>query len=87
MICFDPCLQQAGGPLYDIELGRRDGLTSYAPSSETFLPAFNLNVSGLLEDFELVGLDLVDLIVLSGGSYCTSSTLSLSLTQLASCIL
>jgi hypothetical protein len=52
--------------LYDIELGRRDSLTSYAPSSETFLPAFNLKVSGLLEDFKLVGLDLVDLVVLSG---------------------
>jgi hypothetical protein len=52
--------------LYDIELGRRDSLTSYAPSSETFLPAFSLKVSGLLEDFKLVGLDLVDLVVLSG---------------------
>ncbi|CAK9881135.1 unnamed protein product [Sphagnum jensenii] len=59
-------IKAAGGPLYDIELGRRDGLTSYAPSSQTFLPAFTLNVTGLLEDFKLVGLDLVDLIVLSG---------------------
>ncbi|KAH9563689.1 hypothetical protein CY35_05G139400 [Sphagnum magellanicum] len=59
-------VKQAGGPLYDIELGRRDSLTSYAPSSETFLPAFSLKVSGLLEDFKLVGLDLVDLVVLSG---------------------
>ncbi len=57
---------QAGGPLYEIDLGRRDGLTSYAASSETFLPAFSLNISGLLEDFHVVGLNLLDLVVLSG---------------------
>ncbi|CAK9214831.1 unnamed protein product [Sphagnum troendelagicum] len=59
-------VKQAGGPLYEIDLGRRDGLTSYAASSETFLPAFSLNVSGLLEDFHVVGLNLLDLVVLSG---------------------
>ncbi len=58
---------QAGGPLYPIELGRRDSLTSYAPSSITNLPAFSLNISGLLENFANVGLDLVDLVALSGG--------------------
>ena len=57
---------QAGGPLYPIELGRKDALTSYAPSSQTLLPGFSLNVSGLLEDFHNVGLDLVDLVTLSG---------------------
>ena len=57
---------QAGGPLYPIELGRRDSLTSFAENSETYLPPFNLNVSGLLENFEAAGLNLVDLVVLSG---------------------
>ncbi|CAM6067707.1 unnamed protein product, partial [Sphagnum tenellum] len=70
-------VKQAGGPLYEIDLGRRDGLTSYAASSETFLPAFSLNVSGLLEDFHVVGLNLLDLVVLSGAhtigqSHCSS---------------
>ncbi|CAK9260094.1 unnamed protein product [Sphagnum jensenii] len=60
-------IHQAGGPLYPIELGRRDSLTSYAPSSTTNLPAFSLNISGLLENFANVGLDLVDLVALSGG--------------------
>ncbi|CAM6098975.1 unnamed protein product [Calypogeia fissa] len=59
-------VKQAGGPLYKIELGRRDALTSYAPSSETFLPAFSLNVSGILEAFEYLGLDLMDVVTLSG---------------------
>jgi peroxidase len=57
---------QTGGPFYDIELGRRDALTSYAPSSDTLLPAFHLNVSGLKEDFEYIGLDLKDVVTLSG---------------------
>jgi hypothetical protein len=55
-----------GKPLYDIELGHRYNLTSYALNSETFLPAFRLKVSSLLEDFKLVGLDLVDLVALLG---------------------
>jgi len=59
-------VQAAGGPLYAIELGRRDSLTSYSPSAETYLPGNTLNVSGLLEDLQTVGLDEVDLVALSG---------------------
>eukprot|EP00249_Psilotum_nudum_P005945 c19341_g1_i1 orf=153-1271(+) len=59
-------IKQAGGPLYQIELGRRDALTSYAPSAETLLPAFNLTVNGLLENLANVGLDETDLVALSG---------------------
>ncbi|KAJ7554335.1 hypothetical protein O6H91_06G135500 [Diphasiastrum complanatum] len=60
-------IKLAGGPLYPIELGRRDALTSYAPSSQVGMPAFHLNVSGLLENFKSAGLDIVDLVALSGG--------------------
>jgi peroxidase len=72
-------VKQAGGLLYEIELGRRDALTSYAPSSETFLPAFSLNVSGLVDDFEYIGLNLKDVITLSGAhtigqAHCNSIT-------------
>jgi peroxidase len=66
-------MQQAGGPLYEIELGRRDSLTSYAPSAETYLPASSLNVSGLLEDLQTVGLDEVDLVALSGEYFISHS--------------
>lgn len=59
-------IKQSGGPLYEIELGRRDGLTSYAQSSQTLLPAFNLTTDGLLEDLLNVGLNEVDLVALSG---------------------
>ncbi|KAJ7528850.1 hypothetical protein O6H91_15G023100 [Diphasiastrum complanatum] len=70
-------IKQAGGPLYPIELGRRDALTSYAASSQLDLPAFHLNVSGLLQNFDNVGLDIVDLVALSGGhtigqAHCSS---------------
>jgi hypothetical protein len=59
--------------LYEIELGRRDSLTSYSPSALTYLPAFSLNVSGLLEDLQTVGLDEVDLVALSGESFISHS--------------
>ncbi|KAH7287303.1 hypothetical protein KP509_32G049200 [Ceratopteris richardii] len=59
-------IKQAGGPLYNIELGRRDGLTSFSYASHVFLPSFNLTVDGLLANFEYFGLDVVDLVALSG---------------------
>jgi hypothetical protein len=65
--------------LYEIELGRRDSLTSYSPSAETYLPAFSLNVSGLLEDLQTVGLDEVDLVALSGESFISHSPLMVAL--------
>ncbi|CAM6102102.1 unnamed protein product [Calypogeia fissa] len=60
-------VKQAGGPLYNIELGRRDALTSYGASAPIFLPAYSLNVSGLIENFAYIGLDLMDVVTLSGG--------------------
>jgi hypothetical protein len=57
---------QTQGPEYQIELGRRDGLSSYQDNAQTHLPGFYLNVSGLLDSFNNAGLDIVDLVVLSG---------------------
>ncbi|CAK9233617.1 unnamed protein product [Sphagnum troendelagicum] len=54
------------GPEYQIELGRRDGLSSYQDNAQTHLPGFYLNVSGLLDSFNNAGLDIVDLVALSG---------------------
>ncbi|CAM6108507.1 unnamed protein product [Calypogeia fissa] len=72
-------VKQTGGPLYEMELGRRDALTSYAASSQTFLPAQTLNVCGLLEDFNYIGLNLMDVVTLSGAhtigqAHCNSIT-------------
>ncbi|MCO5566746.1 hypothetical protein L7F22_020426 [Adiantum nelumboides] len=59
-------IKQAGGPLYKMELGRRDALTSFAYGSEVYLPNFNITVDGLVTNFEYFGLDVVDLVALSG---------------------
>ncbi|GJP40501.1 hypothetical protein CLOM_g177 [Closterium sp. NIES-68] len=56
----------AGGPLTEVPLGRRDGLTSFALAAETFLPGSTLNVSGLVHNFATVGLDILDVATLSG---------------------
>ncbi|CAI5959545.1 unnamed protein product [Closterium sp. NIES-64] len=56
----------AGGPFTEVPLGRRDGLTSFALAAETFLPGSTLNVSGLVHNFNTVGLDMTDVVTLSG---------------------
>lgn len=58
---------QAGGPHIDLGYGRRDGLDSFAAAAKTNLPASTLLVGGLLENFQNVGLNLTDVVVLSGG--------------------
>ncbi|XP_073389257.1 peroxidase P7 isoform X1 [Physcomitrium patens] len=60
-------VEQAGGPHVDLAYGRRDGLESFAPAAKTNLPAGTLQVAGLLENFQNVGLNLTDVVVLSGG--------------------
>ncbi|CAM0901532.1 unnamed protein product [Alopecurus aequalis] len=59
-------LVDAGGPSYDVPLGRRDGL---APASQDLvgtLPAPFFNVSTLIKSFGDRGLDVTDLVTLSG---------------------
>ncbi|KAG0590848.1 hypothetical protein KC19_1G131100 [Ceratodon purpureus] len=60
-------VEQAGGPHIDLAYGRRDGLDSFAPAAKTNLPGSTLQVEGLIENFANVGLNLTDVIVLSGG--------------------
>eukprot|EP00250_Pteridium_aquilinum_P001158 c11364_g1_i1 orf=265-1386(+) len=72
-------IKQAGGPLYKMELGRRDALTAFSYGSQVYLPNFNLTVDGLLENFEYFGMDVVDLVALSGAhtigqGHCKSIT-------------
>uniref|UniRef100_A0A7C9DNQ4 Peroxidase n=1 Tax=Opuntia streptacantha TaxID=393608 RepID=A0A7C9DNQ4_OPUST len=66
----------AGGPTWDVPKGRKDGRTSLA--SETLqLPAPTSNLSQLQQSFAQKGLNLGDLVALSGGhtlgfSHCSS---------------
>jgi peroxidase len=70
----------SGGPIYNVPLGRRDGL-NFATQQATLasLPAPFSNVTVLLATLNSLGLDTNDLVALSGGhtiglAHCTSFT-------------
>lgn len=60
-------VEQSGGPRIDLGYGRRDGLDSFAAAAKTNLPGSTLLVGGLLANFQNVGLNLTDVVALSGG--------------------
>ncbi|KAK7250519.1 hypothetical protein RIF29_33010 [Crotalaria pallida] len=55
-----------GGPTYNVELGRRDGLVSKASSVEGKLPKANFNLNQLNAMFSQHNLSQTDMIALSG---------------------
>ncbi|KAH9618047.1 hypothetical protein KSS87_004166 [Heliosperma pusillum] len=66
----------SGGPTWDVPKGRKDGRTSHASETRK-LPAPTFNLSQLQQSFAQRGLNLRDLVALSGGhtlgfSHCSS---------------
>ncbi|KAL1359320.1 hypothetical protein HN51_004623 [Arachis hypogaea] len=57
----------AGGPFYEVELGRRDGRISTIASVQHHLPSPNFNLDQLNSLFSFNGLSQTDMIALSGG--------------------
>lgn len=57
---------QAGGPFYQVELGRFDGLVSRASDVNGRLPQPNFNLNQLNSLFASHGLTQTDMIALSG---------------------
>ncbi|XP_055827881.1 peroxidase 72-like [Solanum dulcamara] len=67
----------AGGPSWEVPLGRRDSRDASLSGSNKHIPAPNNTFNTILTKFKLRGLDLVDLVALSGAhtignSRCTS---------------
>ncbi|KAG9159728.1 hypothetical protein Leryth_007752 [Lithospermum erythrorhizon] len=68
-----------GGPFWNVPTGRRDGLISNGTEALTNIPAPSNNLSALQTRFSSKGLDLQDLVLLSGAhtigvSHCSSFT-------------
>ncbi|OIV94814.1 hypothetical protein TanjilG_22011 [Lupinus angustifolius] len=66
-----------GGPNWEVPLGRRDSLGASIQGSNNNIPAPNNTFETILTKFKLKGLDIVDLVALSGShtigdSRCTS---------------
>ncbi|XP_004509315.1 peroxidase 72-like [Cicer arietinum] len=66
-----------GGPNWEVPLGRRDSLGASLSGSNNNIPAPNNTFQTILTKFKLQGLDIVDLVALSGShtignSRCTS---------------
>ncbi|XP_010551859.1 PREDICTED: peroxidase 27-like [Tarenaya hassleriana] len=55
------------GPFWEVETGRRDGRVTSAAEALLNLPSPFDDVSSLISQFHSKGLDLIDLVVLSGG--------------------
>lgn len=64
---------QVGGPNWEVPLGRRDSRGASLSGSNYNIPAPNNTFNTILTKFKLKGLDIVDLVALSG-----NKTLSLS---------
>ena len=60
---------QAGGPSWNVSLGRRDSTTANRTAAGVFLPAPTEALSVLKSKFLAVGLNSTDLVALSGNYY------------------
>ncbi|KAK3008386.1 hypothetical protein RJ639_013598 [Escallonia herrerae] len=74
---FSSHISYGGGPFWRVPTGRRDGLISNASEALANIPAPTSNFSTLQTDFANKGLDLKDLVLLSGAhtigvSHCSS---------------
>lgn len=57
---------QCGGPIWDVQLGRRDSLSASKAAAENNIPGPNSTVDTLISKFSNVGLGLIDMVALSG---------------------
>jgi peroxidase len=66
-----------GGPIWEVMLGRKDSLTASFSGANEYIPSPNSTLEGLIANFKQQGLDVGDLVALSGAhtigvARCTS---------------
>jgi peroxidase len=59
-------LLQAGGPTWEVQLGRRDSRTANRAGANASIPSPFEDLSNITDKFTAVGLDSTDLVALSG---------------------
>ncbi|OMO56969.1 Plant peroxidase [Corchorus capsularis] len=74
---FHDCFVKTGGPNWKVPLGRRDSIGASVSGSNNDIPAPNNTFQTILTKFKRQGLDIVDLVALSGShtignARCTS---------------
>ena len=58
---------QLGGTNWTVQLGRRDSTTTSLSAANSNIPAFTLNLSGLISAFSNKGFTAKEMVALSGG--------------------
>ena len=56
----------SGGPIWEVQMGRKDGITASKNAANNNIPGPNSTVDVLVAKFENVGLTLKDMVALSG---------------------
>jgi len=57
---------QSGGPIWEMQMGRKDSITASKDAANSNIPGPNSTVDVLVAKFENVGLTLKDMVALSG---------------------
>lgn len=63
-----------GGPFWEVPFGRKDGRVSVAREANIMVPQGHENITALINFFQTRGLDILDLVVLSGSHTIGRST-------------
>lgn len=61
--------EKRGGPSWNVWLGRRDSLEASFSGANQFIPAPNSSLETLIANFKQQGLDIGDLVTLSGKTF------------------
>ena len=64
---------QGGGPSWNVLLGRRDGLIANQSGANTSIPNPTESLANVTAKFAAVGLNITDLVALSGNHYYIAS--------------
>ncbi|EEF34710.1 Peroxidase 20 precursor, putative [Ricinus communis] len=59
-------MKKRGGPIWDVWLGRKDSLKASFDGANKFIPSPNSSLETLIANFKQQGLDIGDLVALSG---------------------